>query len=58
MTRACCAREMMYHRGCDEGLRVAFFPGAHLFGAHGVAEHGIEINCFEPFGQLGRRLDV
>ena len=46
----------------DNGLRVVFVP-AFLLGdarirSHGVAEHGIEVNCFEPSGQLGRRLDV
>ena len=51
------------HRGRDdEGLRVVFFPALLLgdarIGSHGVAEHGIEVNCFEPSGQLGRRLDV
>ena len=47
------------HRGRDDdGLRVVFVPALLLgdarIGSHGVAEHGIEINCFEPSGQLGR----
>ena len=46
----------------DEGLRVVFVPALLLgdarIGSHGVAEHGIEVNCFEPSGQLGRRLGV
>ena len=46
----------------DEGLRVVFFPALLLgdarIGSHSVAKHGIEVNCFEPSGQLGRRLDV
>ena len=51
------------HRGRDDdGLCFVFFPALLLgdarIGSHGVAEHGIEVNCFEPSGQLGRRLDV
>ena len=57
------SRTFFDHRGRDdEGLGVIFFPallfGDARIGSHGVAEHGIEVNCFEPSGQLGRRLDV
>ena len=55
------AQDVRASRGRDdEGLRVVFVPALLLgdarIGSHGVAEHGIEVNCFEPSGQLGRRL--